>query len=241
MTRVLLEVCVETPDGLAVAAANGAGRIELCAALDGGGLTPSAGFLCLAAVSPVPVHVLIRPRGGGFVYTEDELTVMEADIAATRATGLAGIVVGASRPDGTLDTGVLRRLLAGAQGLSLTLHRAFDVVPDPAAALEEAVRLGFHRILSSGGAANSPGGDAASLAALVRQAAGRIVIMPGGGVTAGNAPALLAATGVAELHSSCRGAAPPTPPPLQGLGFVRDRAVDPAMVAALAALPLRAI
>lgn len=229
---MLLEVCVETPDGLRVAVAHGAGRIELCAALDGGGLTPSAGFMRLAAACGVPVMALIRPRGGTFVYGAAELEVMEADIAAARAAGLAGIAVGASRLDGTLDTGALARLLRGAAGLSCTLHRAFDLAPDPAGALEAAIGLGFHRVLTSGGAWTGAAG-APVIAALVRQAAGRIVILPGGGITPGNAPGLVAATGVIEIHSSCRGPAPIGPAPF---GFVPDRPVEPAWVRALAGL-----
>ena len=236
--RVLLEVCVDTPANLHAAVAAGAGRIELCAALEGGGLTPSAGFMRLAAGAGVPVHALIRPRGGGFGYTAAELDVMAADIAAARGAGLAGIAVGASRADGTLDTDALRRLLRAAEGLSLTLHRAFDLAPDKAAALEDAVALGFARVLTSGGARSAPEG-AAMLAALVRQARGRVVVLPGAGITPANAPALLAATGAAELHASCRSPAPASAPGLHALGFTPDRPVDPGAVRALSMLAAR--
>ena len=234
---VLLEVCVDTPANLHAAVANGAGRIELCAALDGGGLTPSAGFMRLASGAGVPVCALVRPRGGGFAYGDAELRVMAADIAAAREAGLAGVVLGASRVDGTLDSDALRRLLHAAAGLSITLHRCVDLAPDPLSALEEAVALGFDRVLSSGGAPTASQG-AGVLAAMVRAAAGRIVVMPGGGITPANAPGLLAHTGAQELHASCRAPAPPTAPDLAALGFTRDRPVDPAAVRALSGLAI---
>ena len=234
MPRIRLEVCVDTPDNLLLAASGGADRIELCAALNTGGLTPSAGFMRLAATLPMPVHALIRPRGGGFVFSEPELALMEADIAAARAAGLAGVVIGATHTDGTLHTTALRRLLAAAGPLSTTLHRAFDLAPDQQAALETAIDLGFARVLTSGAAPSAPGG-APVLAALIRQAGSRIVILPGGGITPANAPALLAATGATELHASCRS---PTPAPshLAALGFHPDPALDPAALHALANL-----
>ena len=235
MSFVLLEVCVDTPANLQAAVANGAGRVELCAALDGGGLTPSAGFMRLAASAGVPVHALVRPRGGDFAYDDAELRVTEADIEAARSAGLAGVVLGASRADGTLDTAALRRLLHAAEGLSVTLHRCFDLVPDKLAALEEAIALGFHRVLSSGGAPTAPEG-ADTLAALVQAARGRIAVMPGGGVDPANAPGLLARTGARDLHGSCRAPAAPVPSRLAALGFTPERAVDPAAVRALSRL-----
>jgi copper homeostasis protein len=126
---------------------------------------------------------------------------METDIAAARAAGLAGVVLGASLPDGRLDGVALARLAGAARGMDLTLHRCFDLVPDMWAALEEAVVLGFRRILTSGGAATAEAG-AGRIAALVAQAAGRIVIMPGAGVTADNVTRLLG-LGTGELHGSC--------------------------------------
>jgi copper homeostasis protein len=222
-----LEVCVDTSAGLAAAVAGGADRIELCAALALGGLTPSAGFMAEAARCGVPVMAMIRPRAGDFVWSEAELLVMEADIAAARTAGLAGVVLGASRPDGRLDGVALARLVRAASGggrflernrtgafegsgpefskipapLDLTLHRCFDLAPDMGAALEEAVGLGFRRILTSGGARTAAEG-VARIGALVARAAGRIAIMAGAGVTAETAPVLLA-QGVRELHGSC--------------------------------------
>lgn len=198
---VILEVCVDSAAGLAEAVAGGADRIELCAALAVGGLTPSAGLVGLAAGCGVPVMAMIRPRAGDFVWSEAEVAMMEAEIAAMRVAGLAGVVLGASLPDGRLDVPVLRRLVAAAEGLDLTLHRCFDLVPDMAVALEAAVALGFRRVLTSGGEATAEAG-AARIGALVAQAVGRISVMPGAGVTAANA-GVLTALGVGEIHSSC--------------------------------------
>jgi copper homeostasis protein len=196
-----LEVCVETVAGLEAAVHAGADRIELCSALGLGGLTPSAGMMGHAAGCGVPVMAMIRPRAGDFVWSGSEIAVMEADIRAVRAAGLAGVVLGASLPDGRLDERTLAQLAAVATGLELTLHRCFDLVPDPGPALELAVKLGFRGILTSGGAMTAAAG-AERLRALVAKADGRIAIMAGAGVTAATAPALLA-TGVQALHGSC--------------------------------------
>lgn len=204
--RAALEVCVDDAAGLAIACAHGADRIELCSALDLGGLTPSAGLMALAAKARVPVFAMIRPRAGDFCFGPDDMTVMEADIAAARGAGLAGVVLGASLPDGRLDMGALARLVAGATGLGLTLHRCFDLVPDPAVTLEQAIALGFDRILTSGGALHAPDGIA-SLKALVDQAAGRIAIMAGSGVSADTLPAF-DGIGLTEFHGSCSLAIP---------------------------------
>ncbi|MFN6007367.1 MAG: copper homeostasis protein CutC [Paracoccaceae bacterium] len=233
---VRLEVCVDSAEGLAEAVAGGADRIELCAGLALGGLTPSAGLIALAAGCGVPVVAMIRPRAGDFVWSETEVAMMEAEIAAARAAGLAGVVLGASLPDGRLDVPVLQRLVAATRGevenrflrrnrtgafegsepdfskspgtLELVLHRCIDLTPNMGAALEEAVTLGFHRILTSGGEATAESG-AARIAALVAQAAGRITIMPGSGVTPDNA-GMLKGLGIAEIHASCSVSTPMT-------------------------------
>lgn len=205
---VRLEVCVDSAAGLAEAVAGGADRIELCAALALGGLTPSAGLIALAAGCGVPVVAMIRPRAGDFVWSETEVGMMEAEIAAVRAAGLAGVVLGASLPDGRLDLDVLRRLAAAAKGMDLVLHRCIDLTPDLREALEDAVALGFHRILTSGGETTAEAG-AGRIAALVRQAAGRIAVMPGSGVNPGNA-AMLKGLGITEIHASCSAEVPVT-------------------------------
>ena len=198
---VTLEVCVDTAGGLAEAVAGGADRIELCAALAVGGLTPSAGLIDMAARCGVPVVAMIRPRAGDFVWSEAEVAMMVAEIGEVRAAGLAGVVLGASLPDGRLDVPVLRRLLAASGGMELVLHRCIDLTPDMGEALEEAVVLGFDRILTSGGEVTAEDG-AARIASLVAQAAGRISIMPGSGVNPGNV-ALLKGLGITEIHASC--------------------------------------
>lgn len=198
-----LEVCVDTPDGLAAALQGGADRIELCSALDLGGLTPTPGLIAAARTASVPVRMMIRPRAGGFVTSAADRAAMVAEIDAARAAGLEGVVLGASRPDGTLDAETLAELVAAARGLGLTLHRAIDRTPDPLAALETAIGLGFDCVLTSGGATRATEG-VAMLRQLQTRAAGRIVVMAGGGVTADNAAALRAATGVTWLHGSAR-------------------------------------
>ena len=180
---VLVEVCVDTTEGLAEAVRGGAGRIELCSALDLGGLTPSVGMMQRAAGAGVPIYAMIRPRTGDFVWSPDEIALMETDIEAAYRAGLQGVVLGASRPDGRLDTDVLGLLIARASNMGLTLNRCFDLVPDFSDALEQAVELGFHRVLTSGGEKRAAEGTD-RLASLMAQARGRIVVMPGGGISA---------------------------------------------------------
>ncbi|MDT9001744.1 copper homeostasis protein CutC [Paucibacter sp. APW11] len=199
----LLEVCVDDVAGLQAAVEGGADRIELCSCLDLGGLTPSAGLMAEAARLALPVIALIRPRSGDFVYTAAEERVMRRDIELAAEAGLAGVAIGALGADGGLDLPMLERLARHAGHLALTLHRAFDLVPEPGVALEAAIALGFQRVLSSGGAPTAPAG-AAQLATLVRQSRGRVQILAGSGIRADNVGALMAATGVTELHASCR-------------------------------------
>jgi copper homeostasis protein len=200
---VLLEVCVDSAEGLEAAVAGGAQRIELCSALDVGGLTPSKGLMVLAAKMPVPVYVMIRPRAGDFIFDAASRDVMLADIDAARESGLAGVVLGASLPDGRLDVDLLALLAERSRGMGQTLHRAFDLVPDADEALEQAISLGFERILTSGLAVRAPDGMAL-LRHLSDRSAGRIAIMAGSGVTPANAAHVVDGTGVAEIHASCR-------------------------------------
>jgi copper homeostasis protein len=233
----LLEVCVDTPEGLLAALRGGADRIELCAALGLSGLTPSAGLMRLAARQARASYAMVRPRAGDFCYSSMEFDVMRGDIDAVRAAGLPGAVLGASRPSGELDQEMLAKLIAHAIGLRLTLHRAFDLTPDPHAALEAAIDLGFERVLTSGGAKTAPLG-AARLRELADQAGERIVVMAGGGVTAETIPALAAESGLGEFHGSFKG-------PLvmneraRALGFVNttlDDTDETAVAAAVRAL-----
>lgn len=234
MARVLLEVCVDSAAGLAAAVAGGADRIELCAALAVGGLSPSPGLLAVAARCGVPVYAMIRSRAGDFVFGDAEVAVMEADIAAVRDAGLAGVVIGVSRPDGRLDGVVLARLMARAAGLGVTLHRAIDLVPDWAEALDTAVALGVERILTSGRALRAVEGLEA-LAEAVSRVGDRVVIMPGSGVSVAVVPQILA-LGVREVHASCALPVPGSEAALR-FGFCggAERQTDAGQVAALRA------
>ena len=204
-----LEICVDDIAGLDAAITGGADRIELCAALALGGLTPSPALIAAARVAPIPVHMLVRPREGGFQYSARETAMIAADITAAADAGLAGIVIGANRADHTLDAERLAGLIAHAHALatartaplSITLHRAIDLCVDLPAALDTAIALGFDRVLTSGGEPKAIDG-APMLATLHRRAAGRIEILAGSGIDAGNVAAILA-TGVDEVHASC--------------------------------------
>jgi copper homeostasis protein len=230
----LLEVCVADADSLAAAIAGGADRIELCSALELGGLTPGPGLVALAAKAPIPVMGLVRPRSGDFVCSAADIEAMRADIAGMRAAGLAGVVLGASRPDGRLDAEALRVLVETARGLSLTLHRAIDLVPDWREAIELAVQLGFDRILTSGGVANALTGKQ-QIGEILRLAGGRIAVMAGAGVTPANAGALLADLPLAEVHSSCAAAMPASEARAVAFGFAAPsrRQTQAPIVAAL--------
>lgn len=197
-----LEVCVDSVDGLVAAAEAGADRVELCSALEVGGLTPSAGQMARAAGIGIPVHALIRSRAGDFCFGADEVAAMVADVRAARAQGLAGVVIGAALTDGQLDREALARMREAAGDLSVTLHRVFDLVPDFGEALEVAVKVGCNRILTSGGAVEAPDG-AMAIAGLCRLAGGRVGILPAAGLTSANVEAFLGCVPVDEVHSAC--------------------------------------
>lgn len=198
----LLEVCVDSLEALRAAEAGGASRIELCSRLDLGGLSPSRDLLEAAlATTHLQLHAMVRPRAGGFVYSEAEIAAMERELDFLRGTAVAGVVLGALTEDGRVDPRSTARLVAAARPKSVTFHRAFDEVRDRSAALEDLVQLGIERVLTSGGAPDAFAGRAA-VRELVQQANGRIVVLAGGGVRPANAAAILAATGVDEIHGS---------------------------------------
>ena len=203
---ITVEVCVDDASGLAAAIAGGAHRIELCSALAIGGLTPSVGFMRLAAKSPIPVYAMMRPRAGSFVYGPDEIDLIRRDIDAAAEVGLAGVVLGVSAPSDALDAETCAALAAHARkaGLAATLHRAIDLAPDPVAAVDIALEAGFERILTSGGRRTAPAG-AETIAKMVERAGDRISIMASSGVKAENAVDLIRRTGVSEVHGSCSG------------------------------------
>lgn len=216
MSRILLEVCVDDAAGIHAAASGGADRIELCAALALGGLTPSAGLMALAAAGPLPALAMIRPRAGDFVWSPDEITAMQAEITATRNAGLAGVVIGASHPDGRLDGETLARLVEAAHDLDITLHRAIDLTPDPVAAIRLCQSLGIRRVLSSGGAPSALQG----IPRLTAMQTPGLTTMPGGGLSAENIQTLAQHLALTEVHASCGSALPaPAHPDVERFGF----------------------
>ncbi|CAN5485224.1 copper homeostasis protein CutC [soil metagenome] len=228
---ILLEICVDTPAGLEAAIAGGADRIELCAALEVGGLTPSPGLLRLAGERALPVRAMIRPRAGHFVFSAAETYVMLREIDAARAAGMTGVVIGAMTAAGALDVALLGILAAHAEGLDVTLHRAVDLLVDPLAAVDIAVALGLATILTSGGARLAQDGMA-TIAAMQARAAGRIEILAGSGITAANAADIVAGTGVTAIHASCGRSVEATDAKAVALGFAsaRQRETDPILV-----------
>jgi len=202
-TSPLLEACVDSMESVREAVRGGADRLELCANLIIGGTTPSTVLIREAAKSGVPVNVLIRPRFGDFLFTEDEKQEQLEQIGQLKALGAGGAVVGALNPDGTLDMTFLAACRKAAEGLHLTLHRAFDVCCDAQTALEQAIAIGFDTILTSGQKATAMEG-AALIEKLVRQAEGRIAIMPGSGVNDRNIAQLYWRTGAQVFHLSAK-------------------------------------
>lgn len=197
-----LEICAGSVESAVAAQEAGADRVELCACLEVGGVTPSHGYAQAArAALRIPIFALVRPRPGDFLYTDCEMDQILADIAALKELGVDGIVCGALLPDGNVDIARTRRMAAAAAPLPFTFHRAFDFTPDPLRALEDAIAAGARRILTSGQQPTAAAG-AGLLRQLVEAARGRISVMPGGGVNAGNVAAL-AATGAREFHASC--------------------------------------
>jgi len=201
MRDILVEACVESPEGALAAEEGGAGRVELCVALEVGGLTPPDDLVaaCVARLS-IPVFVLVRPRAGSFVLSTAELAATVEGILRVTSLGAGGIVAGALTPEGRVDVPATAEMIAAAGGLPFTFHRAFDEIADQVEALEALIGLGVRRVLTSGGAKTAEEG-AGRIGELVRQAAGRIGILAGGSVRAHNAAALVRATGVTEVHS----------------------------------------
>ncbi|MGE3818008.1 MAG: copper homeostasis protein CutC, partial [Isosphaeraceae bacterium] len=196
-----VEVCVEGVRGAVAAAEGGADRVELCEALDVDGLTPHPAEVAEACRRlTIPVHVLIRPRAGGFIHDSSEFETMSQSLIVAKRSGALGIVIGANRPDGSVDRALVAALVERARPLSVTFHKAFDTTADPMAALEDLIALGIDRVLTSGQAATAREG-LGLLEALVRRAAGRIVVMAGGRVREGDLPALGAA-GIVEVHGA---------------------------------------
>ena len=218
MSEILLECCVGSPVSAVNAELGGAGRVELCAALELGGGTPSRGSIKLAREKiDIPLFVLVRPRGGGFQYTPVELKVMKEDIATARELGVDGIVLGTLREDGGIDPEATAGLIEAAAGASITFHRAFDSTPDPLAALETLCELGVDRILTSGRASRAEDGTEL-LGRLQQAAAGRIGILPGGGINHENCRQIIELSGAGEIHVGSAVCSSGSSPEAAGLG-----------------------
>jgi copper homeostasis protein len=198
------EVCVDSIAGIRAAREADAERVELCANLLEGGTTPSLGTILVARkVADIKLHVMIRPRGGDFLYDEDEIATMEADIASAKSAGVDGVVFGVLTRDGRVDRETTERLIARARPVSVTFHRAFDMTPEPLIALETLIELGVDRILTSGQEPTAYEG-AERIAELIKAAVDRVIILPGGGINARNVARIAAVTGASEIHFAAR-------------------------------------
>jgi copper homeostasis protein len=197
---IILEICVDSVEAALAAQEGGADRVELCANLLEGGTTPSAGTIQLARQSiDIDLNVIIRPRGGDFCYSAVEFEVMKLDIELAKKTGANGVVVGILKEDGSVDEERTRELVDLSRPMSVTFHRAFDMARDPYRALETLIELGVDRILTSGQESSALEG-LDLITELVARAAGRIIIMPGGGITERNFKKILEQSGAEEVH-----------------------------------------
>lgn len=205
----MVEVCANGVESCLAAQEGGADRVELCAGIPEGGTTPSYGEIMVArrVLTTTRLHVIIRPRGGDFLYSDLEVERMAADITVCRELGVDGVVFGCLRADGTIDVERNRYLMDCASGMSVTMHRAFDRTADSALALEQVIDLGFDRILTSGQQPQAIQG-VDLLAKLNRQAAGRITLMAGSGVNEQNIRTIRDVTGLHEFHFSGRESRP---------------------------------
>lgn len=197
----LLEIVVDSLLGVQTARDAGASRVELCSSFLEGGITPSSGLIALAVQQNIAVNVLVRPRAGDSVYSGLEVQTILEDILTSKRLGANGVVIGALTKNLELDLEVMKTLIAAAHPLEVTFHRAFDVVPDPLATLEQLIELGVHRILTSGQQRNAEMGIPL-LKNLVQLARGRIMILPAAGINASNARKIWQQTSVSELHFS---------------------------------------
>lgn len=200
-----IEICANSVESAIKAQEAGAYRVELCAGIPEGGTTPSFGDMRMArqSLNTTKLHVIIRPRGGDFLYSSLEQEIMLHDIKVARQLGVDGVVFGCLTADGQVDMPLMKRLMNAVGDMSVTFHRAFDMCNDPKDALEKIISLGIQRILTSGQEATAEKGIPL-LKELVTKADGRIIIMPGCGVNAGNIRKIAEQTGATEFHFSGR-------------------------------------
>jgi copper homeostasis protein len=205
---MLLEVCAFSFQSCLIAERAGAARVELCDNPLEGGTTPAFGTIKLAREKVgIDLYPIIRPRGGNFLYDEDEWAIIKQDILLCKQLGCDGISTGVQKQNGEIDTDRLHQIVEWAYPMGVTCHRVFDATPDPFKALEDIIACGCERILTSGQKSTAPEGMEL-LAKLVQQADGRIIIMPGAGVRSSNIEQLINATGATEFHTSARITAP---------------------------------
>ena len=203
-----IEVCIDNLESLHYAQQGGASRIELCSSLALGGLTPSVGFMKQAAKhAHVPVYAMIRPRQGDFLFSDDEIELMLADIHAARQAGLQGVVVGVLTPQSQINRDTLATLVKEAKGLGVTFHRAIDQCLEPFEALDTIMSAGCERVLTSG-LEDSALKGAETIARMVRHCGNHLSIMAGAGITADNAVEIIAKSGIKEIHLSGKSTRP---------------------------------
>lgn len=204
MSKVQVEICIDSIESAIAAEKGGADRVELCANLFEGGTTPSYGCIEMVRKSiSIDINVIIRPRGGDFLYSDMEYEAMKKDILISKELNANGVVIGILTPDGNVDISRTKELVRLARPMSVTFHRAFDMTCDPFNALEDIISLGIDRILTSGQERTALEG-VDLLKELIDRAGDRIVIMPGGGITDRNINKILSKTGAREVHTSAR-------------------------------------
>ena len=202
MSSYLLECCLDSVESAVNAAQGGADRLELCSGLVIGGITPTpALYEQIRRHTGIPVHILVRPRFGDFLYSREEVSVMEGDIRAFRRAGAQGVVIGCLTADGSLDLEAMKRLIDAADGMSITLHRAFDMCRDPFEVLKQAKELGVHTILTSG-QADTCGHGISLLNELTRRAGSSLTILAGAGINEEAVRILLQRTALTAFHMS---------------------------------------
>lgn len=205
MSSITVEICVDSVESAVAAQAGGADRVELCDNLMEGGTTPSAGAIEVSRkLLNIKLHVIIRPRGGDFLYSDTEFEIMKRDIAAAKTLGVDGIVIGILDANGDIDTKRIAELTNLAKPMLVTFHRAFDVCRDPFKAIDELAAIGVDRILTSGQEATAVEGID-TLAGLVKHAGERITIMACGNLNERNISKVVTTTGVREVHFTAFG------------------------------------